>query len=153
MISAYRIVKPKYAEDAFSGEGSRRNGGRWNSRGHAMVYTSVTASLATLEMLASIPRDLRLPEYVLVNCIFPEGLVEELDRSLLPEDWTATPSPAVLQEIGNQWLIGRSSAVLVVPSAIMPTELNYLLNPEHPDFRSVEIGLPRPFRLDFRLLT
>lgn len=153
MISAYRIVDPWLAEDAFNGEGARASGGRWNSPGHAVVYTSSNAALCTLELLANIPSPRRLPEYAIIECLFPEALVEELDHSALPEDWASVPSPPVLQAIGNAWLISQRSAVLAVPSAVMPTSLNYLLNPEHPDFRSVEIGLPRPFRLDFRLLT
>ena len=117
-----------------------------------MVYTASSVSLATLEVIANIPRARLTPDLVVVECLFPEGLVEEVDRSLLPDDWFRLPPPPVLKAIGDAWLISLSSAVLAVPSAIIPTETNYLLNPKHPDFGSIEVGLPRPFRLDLRLL-
>jgi RES domain-containing protein len=90
---------------------------------------------------------------VIVSCHFPEAIVEELDESSLPENWRESPAPPELQAIGDQWLLSRSSAVLKVPSAAVLFEYNYLLNPEHPDFRSIDIGLPRPFQLDYRLMT
>lgn len=153
MLTACRIVRPQYAEDAFSGEGARIQGGRWNSRGHAVVYTASTVSLATLELLVHVSSQEWLREFAVVHCWFPEAIVEELDRSLLPEDWHAYPPPPRLQEIGNEWLESRASAVLAVPSAVIDTEMNYLINPEHPDFSSVDIGEPRPFVLDRRLFT
>lgn len=153
MINAWRIVRAPFAEDAFSGEGARLSGGRWNSRGHPVVYTASTISLATLEMLVNIPRRNLVREHAVVGCWFPEAIVEELDRSLLPDDWRAQPPPPRLQQIGNDWLESRASVVLAVPSAVIDTELNYLINPEHPDFSSVDIGEPKPFVLDRRLFT
>ena len=153
MINAFRIVRTVHAEDAFNGEGARLQGGRWNAPGHAVVYTAESIALATLELLVNLTDSKNVKQYSVIECLFPEGVFEHVDRSLLPDDWFTYPPPAMLQQIGNQWLIERASAVLAVPSAIIPTELNYLLNPEHPDFRSVEIGVPRPFRLDLRLLT
>lgn len=80
--------------------------------------------------------------------------MEDIDRSRLPAHWRAYPPPATLQQIGNEWLLSRrSSAVLFVPSAVLDTEVDYLLNPEHDDFRSVDVGLPDPFTLDPRLVT
>lgn len=118
-----------------------------------MVYASSSVPLATLELLVSIPQHRRPRNFRLIECAFPEGIVEELDRSRLPRDWNGYPPPAVLQQIGDEWLVSRSSAVLVVPSAVVPTDENYLINPEHPDFQSVDVGNPRPFKLDPRLFT
>lgn len=153
METAWRLVKPEYADDAFSGAGARLHGGRWNSRGHSMVYTASNAALATLELCVGIRRPYRLREYTMISCHFPEALVEEIDVETLPENWTASPAPPDLAARGTAWLLSGSSAILKVPSAVVPIEFNYLLNPEHPDFRSIDIGQPRPFRLDFRLLT
>jgi RES domain-containing protein len=153
VITAWRLVDVRYAGDAFNGEGAYRTKGRWHSAGTRIVYTAQNASLATLELVARTRRPQLLPEYTLISCHFHEALVEEVDQSRLPADWYDSPPPPELQQIGTAWARARSSAILAVPSAIVPSELNYLLNPEHPDFRSVEIGLPRPFRLDFRLLT
>jgi RES domain-containing protein len=151
VITGWRIVKPEYADDAYSGEGARLFGGRWNSPGVPAAYCSETASLATLELLANVPPGLRLGEYVLVPCRFDEGLVRMIGP--LPDDWAAYPPPPAVQAIGDTWLRSGISAVLKVPSALIQAEFNYLLNPEHPDFRSIDIGRAQPFRLDYRLLT
>lgn len=153
MLTACRIVKPRYAEDAFSGEGARIHGGRWNSRGHPVVYTASTLSLAALELLVNVPRQEWFREFAVVHCWFPEAIVEELDRALLPDDWHTYPPPPRLLQLGNEWIESRASVVLAVPSAVIETETNYLINPEHPDFASVDIGEPKPFTLDRRLFT
>ena len=151
MIQAWRIVKPEYADEAFSGEGAALHGGRWNTRGQPVVYTASSLSLATLELLVGVRRVQRLPEYVAIQCSFPEALVRFVGP--LPEDWAGYPAPPMVQTIGDSWLLSHTSAVLAVPSAIIQFEFNYLLNPDHPDFRSIDIGKPTPFRLDYRLLT
>jgi RES domain-containing protein len=152
VITAWRIVKARYAEDAFSGIASRRQGGRWNPIGVPVVYTSATVSLASLELLAHIESDV-VNEFTLISCSFHEALIETVEDSRLPRNWSAVPPPRELQTIGFEWYTSRASAVLAVPSAVLPMEMNYLLNPDHPDFRSIDIGAPRPFKLDFRLLT
>ncbi|HET7437243.1 MAG TPA: RES family NAD+ phosphorylase [Thermoanaerobaculia bacterium] len=152
MITAWRIVRPEYGDDAFSGEGALLYGGRWNSPGHGMVYTCESIALATLEVLAWLnPK--RLCDFVVVSCLFAEKYVETLDRSLLPRDWRTYPAPVEVQRIGDAWLKRRSSAVLAVPSAIIEQETNYLLNPEHDDFGWIDQGSPQPFSLDPRLVT
>jgi RES domain-containing protein len=151
VITAYRIVKSRYADDAFSGVAARRNGGRWNPVGTAVVYTSWSMSLATLETLVHIESEL-LYDFVGITCSFHEALVERVDRRRLPQDWAGLPPPIELAAIGYEWVTSRASAVLEVPSAVIPEEVNYLINPEHEDFRSIDIGLVRPINLDLRLL-
>ena len=153
MITAWRLVDVRYADDAFSGEGARLTKGRWHSAGTRVVYTAETTALAALELIARVRRPQLLFEYALVPCSFHEALVEDVDRARMPANWTDSPPPPELAQIGDAWAMSNSSAVLAVPSAIVPHELNYLLNPTHPDFKSIDIGLPRPFRLDLRLLT
>lgn len=70
----------------------------------------------------------------------------------LPATWEESPPPAAAQRIGDVWLAGAASAVLQVPSAVMPVEWNYLLNPAHPDFRRIKIGSETPIQLDPRLI-
>jgi RES domain-containing protein len=152
VITAWRVVDERYADDVFSGEGARLHKGRWHSEGTRIVYTCSTIALASLELLVRVPRGHRLATMVIASCTFPEVLVEDLDSALLPGNWSAYPAPPELQSIGTAWAWEKRSAVLSVPSAVIPEERNYLLNPEHEDFRSVDIGLPRPFRLDMRLL-
>ena len=153
MITSWRIVDAVYADDIFSGEGSRRFGGRWQKAGHRLVYTSSSISLATLELIVNTPRAQLLTEFVIVSCTFPEVLVDEVDETQLPANWRDYPPPSELQQLGNAWLLSGSSAVLSVPSAVTPEERNYLINPEHEHFRSVDVGSSRPFQIDLRLLT
>jgi len=152
VITAWRIVKGRRAQTAFDGEGARLSGGRWNSPGTGIVYTSASAALAVLEMLVHLGQGNVLPSYVLIACSFSESLVEHVDPDDLPANWLAYPAPPVLQSVGDQWVSNGQSAVLRVPSVIVPREFNFLLNPTHADFRRVKIGKPEPFGLDLRLL-
>ena len=153
MITAWRIVDPAYIDDAFTGKGARMNGGRWNSPGTAIVYTASIISLATLELIVNVPRARRLPQYNLISCSFHEALVEDLDRGSLPANWRTYPAPPEVQEIGERWIHEKRSAVLKVPSAVVEEDCNYLLNPAHEDFKSIDVGAARPFKLDYCLLT
>ncbi|HEU4886374.1 MAG TPA: RES family NAD+ phosphorylase [Thermoanaerobaculia bacterium] len=153
MITAWRIVEAQYADEIFSGEGARLFAARWHEAGHRLVYTASTISLATLELIVNTPRARLLTGYVITSCTFPEVLVEELDETRLPANWRDIPPPPELQQLGMTWLLSGSSAVLSVPSAVTPEERNYLINPEHEHFRSVDVGATRPFQIDLRLLT
>ncbi|MEO8378636.1 MAG: RES family NAD+ phosphorylase [Acidobacteriota bacterium] len=153
MITTWRIVDGRYADDAFSGEGSRRYKGRWHSAGVRIVYTCASISLATLELLVRTPRAQLLRDYVVASCTFPEALVTHIDMGRLPKNWRDYPAPPLLADLGNEWIRTRTSAVLAVPSAVTPEELNYILNVEHEHFRSVDLGSGRPFRIDLRLQT
>ena len=117
-----------------------------------MVYTSSTASLAALELLAHLPRTTDLHNFVIFACSFPDGLVQNVDAARLPARWRESPPPRELQETGDRWISGGSSAVLRVPSVIIDSEWNYLLNPVHEDFASIDVADPVPFNLDLRLM-
>jgi RES domain-containing protein len=152
MATGWRIVKSRYASTAFDGEGARLYGGRWNSPGTRMVYTSSTVSLAVLEVLVHLQEASILSSYSLISASFNDVFVEHVDRSTLPDGWRTYPAPSELQHIGDEWVRSRSSAVLEVPSVIVERESNYLLNPTHPNFSSLVIGEPEPFTFDERLL-
>jgi RES domain-containing protein len=149
MRQASRIVKARHAATAFDGEGAWLYGGRWNSRGTRVVYTSATLSLAALENLVHLNPPVPL-KYVAFSIKFDGRLVEKL--TTLPEEWQEEPPPASTQFIGDLWVKQARSAVLELPSVIIPDEANYLLNPAHPDFRKIVIGIPKPFSFDPRLL-
>jgi RES domain-containing protein len=151
-ISAWRIVKAKYAAAAFSGAGARKTGGRWNSPGWPVVYTAGSQSLAILEMLVHLQAQELLSRYVLFPVTFDEALVTAVDPGTLPKSWRNSPPPAAVQRIGNDWLASADSAVLRIPSVIVPTEWNYLLNPQHADFPRIVIGVKKPVRFDPRLI-
>jgi RES domain-containing protein len=151
MPRAFRLVKRKHERHAWDGEGARLFGGRWNSPGVALVYASESAALAALELLVHLGSESILEAYALCGAEFPESIVEELPPRALPRDWRAHPPPARLRELGDGWAREARSALLRVPSAVVPTEHNYLLNPAHRDFRRVLRSAPRPFGIDPRL--
>lgn len=150
--SAWRIFKPRHAETAFTGEGARLYGGRWNSPGASMVYTAGSLSLAALELLAHLSAPQILDAYVACEVTFDDRLIASLDTSRLPKKWQSSPAPWEVRQLGDEWIARGDSAVLEVPSAIVPTERNYLLNPIHPDFQRIQIGDPVEFRFDPRFV-
>lgn len=149
-ITAWRITKRKHIKAAFSGSGARKYGGRWNSPGTSIVYTSESQSLAVLEMLVHLEQPDLLQRYVLIGVTIDETLIEKLDRSRLPRHWRAAP-PAELRAIGDEWASHHTSVALQVPSALVPAENNLLLNPAHADFQKLVIGNPVSFAFDERL--
>jgi RES domain-containing protein len=152
LLTVWRIVKTKYVASAFDGQGAKRSGGRWTSVGRRAVYSSSTAALATLEVIAHLDSTALLTSYSLIQATLPEQLVTAVALSSLPGDWRDFPAPPELQAVGDGWLRERTSAALCVPSALVPVDFNYLLNPEHPDFPLIAPGHPVPFPLDPRLL-
>ncbi|MBL9157615.1 MAG: RES domain-containing protein [Verrucomicrobiales bacterium] len=148
--TVWRIVKAKYAATAFSGEGAAKVGGRWNSRGQSVVYTSGTLSLAALEMLVHLQPPVPLA-WIAIPCEFDESLAETLDESVLPANWRQFPAPPGVRALGDAWLKEARTPVLSVPSVVVPQERNFLLNPAHPDFERLSIGAGEPFALDTRL--
>jgi len=150
-ITTWRIVKRKHARNAFSGEGARLYGGRWNNPGTAMIYTAQSQSLATLELLVHLETSELLARYVFFAVSFSDSLVSETDASQLPKSWRLDPPPAKLRTLGDLWVAGGASAVLRVPSALVPDESNFLLNPRHRDFARITIAGPEAFRFDPRL--
>ena len=152
MVTAWRIVATRFASGAFSGEGARGDGGRWNSPGVRMVYTAGTISLALLEILVHLNTGDPIPSYSRCSVRFDDSLVIALDLKQLPTNWRQSPTPAAVRSVGDQWIASARSAVLKVPSAVVEEESNYLINPAHADFKLIEIGQFQPIRLDPRLL-
>jgi len=152
-VSAWRIVKRKLAKDAFSGEGARLYGGRWNSPGVSVVYAAQSQSLAALELLVHLENSDLLHEYVVIEARFDASLITRIAKSDLPKDWRAGPPPASARAIGDAWIAEEPSPVLELPSAVVPAENIFLLNPEHPTFAKIEIGSPLDFEFDARLIS
>lgn len=156
-LTAYRLVKAKRKGDAFRGEGARRAGGRWSSKGVQAVYVASTLSLAVLEILMHVEDSSILGSYGFFPVILPKSLVESIPPASLPRNWAESPAPVGTQILGDAWIRSRSSAVLQIPSAVFQgvpaglLETNYLLNPSHPDFARIEVGPFQSLRLDPRL--
>ena len=152
MISAWRIVKKRQAAAAFTGEGARQFGGRWNLRGTAVVYTSSSLALAALELFVHLGKAQTSIDLVCFQISIPAGVrVEVLPQRRLPADWRVQPVPATTQAIGSRWVSTCASAVLQVPSVLIPSEFNLVLNPAHPDFSKLRITGPKPFGFDDRM--
>lgn len=152
MLTAWRLVHRNYLSSAFSGEGARLAGGRWNSEGLPVVYTASSLSLAILEIIVHLEFKEALKLYQAIPVALPESTMEIIDPSTLPDDWNGPiPHPAT-QLTGNHWIKSQSSPALRVPSAIVPIESNILLNPAHPNFQTLEIGTAIDLPLDPRML-
>jgi len=151
MMRVWRIVKEKYADSAFEGEGARRAGGRFNSPGKPVVYASGSLALAQLEILVNLPTDRLLDDYVAFRADIPDGNVATLDREELPENWRQAPAPRSVRQLGDRWLESERSLALRVPSAVVPAESNVLINPRHPAFGEVETQGPLDPEIDERL--
>jgi RES domain-containing protein len=151
MLKACRIVREKHLATAFSGEGAAEFGGRWNLPGTRMAYTSESQSLAALELLVHLNPPVFF-KYKSIQIQFDESLAVRLSPDELPPDWTAEPPSLLTQRLGSQWVSESRSVILAVPSAIIPTETNYLLNPLHMDFPQIRIEAARDFAFDARLL-
>ena len=150
MLTVWRLLRARFARSAFSGEGARLYGGRWNRKGTPMVYTAGSQSLAMLEMLVQ-DEPLRA-RYVMLSAALPKNLkIARVTPAQLPADWRDPGARDQLQAIGTDWVNRGSSAALVVPSAVIPSETNYLLNPLHPSMARIVIGKPQEFITDLRL--
>ena len=137
---------------AFDGEGARLSGGRWNLRGTPVVYTSATLSLAAFEYFVNVDPDDAPSDLVAVPAEIPEDLkVSKVVLARLPTNWRAAPAPRALERLGSAWVRRRETAVLAVPSAVIPQEHNYLLNPLHPLFPRIRIDTAQPFAFDPRM--
>ena len=151
-VRSWRIVKSKHAAKALSGEGARKAGGRWNSPGVAVVYTAGSESLAILELLVHLQTESQLKRYVVFEVVFDHAKVLEVDARDLPRTWRDSPPSCTVQSIGDRWVADAASAVLRVPSVVVPTEWNYLLNLQHPDYAAVSVSRKQPARFDPRLI-
>jgi len=149
-VLSWRMVPSgRGLDQAFSGEGARLFGGRWNSVGTSLVYTSESIALATLETCVHLYRETDLSGYWVFPVKFSSNLVKQLD--LFPEGWDNDPILPQSMKAGDKWVREAPTPVLKVPSVIVPWEYNYLLNPDHPEFNKITIGKVKPFSIDTRL--
>ena len=149
-MRVWRVVPA--GQQAFDGEGTRRFGSRWVPKGLPAIYTSTTLSLAALELFVHTDPDLAPAGLVAISADIPHDLVvHEIALSGLPQIWREIPAPSELQELGRSWIVDGTTGLLSVPSVVVPTERNYVLNPAHPGFRRIEIGEAHEFSFDPRM--
>jgi RES domain-containing protein len=152
MLTAWRILPPHRAMDAFSGEGARLFGGRWNSIGVPMVYAAESKALAALEILVHVDDGSLMENYLCIPIQFDKRWVRSLSFEDLPKEWRRMPPAPSTQSIGSTWALENRSVILEVPSVLIPGESNYLINPRHPNIGKLTMGPPEPFEFDPRLL-
>jgi RES domain-containing protein len=157
MPTAWRVCPAVHAPDgpsAYSGVGARLYGGRWNSKGVAVAYAGATLSLSALEFLVHADaRLLRSMPLAACAASWPDSLrTETVEAAGLPARWRDTPPPAALPALGDRWARERRTAILLVPSAIVPSEANVMINPDHPDAGRITYAAPEAFSYDPRLL-
>jgi len=151
-VKGWRIVKRSLAERAFTGEGARLYGGRWNSPGKAVVYLGGSPGIAALEVLVHNARPALLrTAFVIIEVTLPPGSVLDLDVTNLPRGWNNPNDHSLAAAIGDAWLDSGDSLALRVPSAVLPLERNLVVNVQHPLFGEVTTAEPQAFDFDPRL--
>jgi len=149
-VRVWRICLRRYR--IFDGEGARHYGGRWNLAGTLIVYTSGSLSLAALDLFVHVDIELAPTRLVAIAADIPVELeTERVDVGKLPRNWRTYPAPEALKNLGTAWAARRATAILAVPSVVIPEEHNYLLNPGHPDFSHIRVHAPISFRFDPRM--
>jgi RES domain-containing protein len=148
----FRIAKKEHIRD-LSGIGARLYGGRWNHKGVSVIYTSETRALSTLEYLVHVDFTNYPTDLAIASLKVPDGVIPaEIAPSALPTDWRNFPPPETLADIGTQWARSRQSLMLRVPSAVVDSEFNILINAAHPDIRLIDIINIDDYSFDPRLL-
>lgn len=150
-MRVWRLGRAIHQDDELSGEGARRHGGRWNSRGLACIYTAASLELALLETLVHLDLDLVPADLLAIELELPDPEVASPPAELPPDWHLPPPYLAGTRQMGDAWLKARRSLALAVPSSVLPQRLNVLINPGHPAVSSVRIidrmPLPWPGRL------
>jgi RES domain-containing protein len=149
-MKVYRISKCDFISD-LRGTGAARYPGRWHSKGTYILYTAASPSLALLESVVHIS-NIAVASYCMVCLSVPEEKIKSIASSELPANWFVNPPADILRSIGDEFIRENKFLALKIPSAIMPEEHNYLLNPGHPDFKDVAVVYTRIIPIDERFL-
>ncbi|MCC5941364.1 MAG: RES family NAD+ phosphorylase [Balneolaceae bacterium] len=149
----WRICHKKFIKSAFSGEGARLFGGRFNSEGKAAVYTAGSHSLALLETLVRTKNRDYFQECAVFKAEIPEHSIYKPGLNELPEGWNDLPHGMKSQQFGDEWLTSGLHLAMRLPSVVVPVEYNVVLNPQHPDFPHIKITETEGIPFDSRLFS
>jgi RES domain-containing protein len=152
-MKLYRIERQKYITTTLTGAGAAMcSGFRWNSQNTRLVYTSGSRSLAMLEVSVHLDLSEDLPtDRFCIELEIPDRVpIQTVDIRDLPSDWDAKPPGISTQQIGDDFVFERKALVLKVPSCIVPEEYNYLINPDHEDFKLIRLISSRHLLFDQR---
>jgi|SRR5690606_28422923 RES domain-containing protein len=147
----FRLSKSIYASD-LSGKGAALAGGRWNSKGVPMIYTSASRSLCLAEVVVHISSGM-LPEgFSMVTLDIPDDHIAILSAKALPQNWRETPAPLSNRQIGDVFCRDGRHLVLQTPSVVVTEEFNYMINPRHAGIGDVKVVEVKEFGFDLRFL-
>ncbi|OAB75808.1 RES family NAD+ phosphorylase [Cochleicola gelatinilyticus] len=150
-MKIFRIAKKKYITD-LSGEGARMYGGRWNRAGDGMLYFSENLSLCVLELLVHMDYQYFTEMYQFISLELPEKNLQSLKNfDLKTPEWRMNPPALITQDYGSGWLKNNENLALAVPSAVLPSEKNILINPLHADLSKCNVSFPQSLDIDARL--
>jgi len=149
-MRVWRLTRAAHAVAPLSGQGAGIAGGRWNSPGVRVAYTSSSRALAVLEMLVHVTRDTVPPDIIVIPIDLPDRWIAQ--PGALPADWSDLPFSTGARNLGDTWVRDARSLALVVPSVVLPAERNVLINPAHPQVHRARVLPPEPFAFDRRLL-
>lgn len=144
----YRLSRKSYSAD-LSGKGAELSGGRWNSKGVAMIYTGQNVSLCMVEVAVHLPFGIVPVDYELITIEIPDNEIQELE--LNDFDWKSPQTMEITQALGDEFVRKSEKLVLKVPSAVIQNEFNFLINPKHPKIKKLKIKSIVSFAFDKRL--
>ena len=143
----YRITSPNYTKLTSSGKAAR-----WNKNGEFVIYAAANIALACLENIVHRNKKGLLGQFRLLKIDIPKRVsIKNINLDSLPKEWSDEINFKICQEIATQWLENSESCVMSVPSVIIPLENNYLINPQHPDFRFIKLVSVEEFTFDNRI--
>jgi RES domain-containing protein len=146
----YRLARSKYIND-LSGIGARLTGGRWNSKGLGLIYTSSSRALCMAEIAVHLPLGILPLDYCLAQILIPDTFsIESVDIKKLPDGWNQFPGISTTQTIGDKFILDNKNMILKVPSAVVQGDYNYLINPLHTGIKKIKVREVEPFTFDER---
>lgn len=148
------VDAPAYEAHDLAGKGAEITGGRWNAKGLPAVYTSESRALACLETMVhlnagGLPLNRYLVQIDVPEVVWRSAKVVATDE--LPVGWDAEPPGKASLDFGSAWLRSRDTALMVLPSIIVPEERNVLINPQHPESARIAAKKVRKWLYDPRL--
>lgn len=147
----YRLAKSKWCDD-LSGKGAELAGGRWNSKGTSMLYTSSSRALCVAEISVHLPLGILPIDYNMISISVPEEIaIMEIHPSSLPKNWNCYPYDDSTQKLGDLFIKEGKFLVLKVPSAVVQGDFNFLINPRHSQIALIKIESKELFHFDDRL--
>ncbi len=150
-MRVFRLTRNKYAKE-LNGKGASKSGNRWNSKGTEMIYSAESRALAMAEVIVHLPLHTLPNDYVMVELNVPSNIpVKELRLKDLPDNWSDNPPAHQTQKIGDDFINANNFCILKVPSAVVPEDYNYLINPYHKQFENISIIAIKGFFFDPRL--